>query len=57
MKAVSAALLMQRYIRTFLQKRRLSRLRRTPGYATNTGVYVDKEIYLVYLLAATKDQS
>ncbi len=56
MKAVQAALLMQRFIRRFLEKRRLQKLMRTPGYATSTGVFVLGDIYLVYLLRASRDQ-
>ena len=30
---------------------------RTPGYATSTGVFIQGEVYLVYLLRASKDQN
>ena len=55
MKAVEAALVMQRFIKRWLKKRQLQKLMRTPGYETSTGVFVLGDIYLVYLLRASKD--
>ena len=56
MQAVNAVLLLQKFVRNFLGKVRHSRLLRTPGYALLTGVFVQRGLYLVYLLSASKDQ-
>ena len=54
-KAVDAAKTMQKAIRRFLGKIRHMRLYSTPGYAIATGVFVHKNLYLVYIFRASSD--
>ena len=45
---------MQKTVRKWLERRREQKKQRKPGYVIQTGVWSEKEVYLVYLLAFTK---
>ena len=56
MKAVNAAMILQRAIRKFIGKVRHQKMYRIPGYAIATGVFRFESVYLVYIFRASSDQ-